>query len=148
MNGQNVPIGKINEILDGYQLGKVELSSVLRTFIALLSGKSDSHGVVLSARPTGVLNVASARVQDIIHVTADENDYAYQGPNKQTTEVFVFGHPDNAGLIWARTDVAATVNNALPIEAKTGFVFPIDNLKQLRLLIKTDTEKAIILYTR
>ncbi|GAI97505.1 unnamed protein product [marine sediment metagenome] len=57
------------------------------------------------------------------------------------------GHPDNTGVVWARTKVAATVDNAWPLSANDVVGFTVTNLNMLHLLIKLDTEKAIIAYT-
>lgn len=143
-----VPIGELDKVLRSYQLGRVELGEVLQQTLALMAGSDDMKRVILRASETGVLNVCSARIADIVHVVADENEFTWQGDYKKCTEVIVMGHPDNGGLVWARPDKAATVNNAFPCGAGLGFSFPIDNLKNLNLLIRVNTEVAIVIYTR
>ncbi|MBA7528716.1 hypothetical protein ES705_20904 [subsurface metagenome] len=60
----------------------------------------------------------------------------------------VMGHPDNTGVIWARSKAVATVDNAWPLSAKEVMGFTVTNLNMLHLLIVTDAEKAIIAYTQ
>lgn len=144
----NVPIGELDKVLRSYQLGRVELGEVLQQTLALMAGSDDMKRVILRASETGVLNVCSARIADIVHVLADENNYTWQGTYIRCTEVIVMGHPDNAGIVWVRPDKPATINNAYPCKAGLGVTFPIDNLKNLNILIASDTEVAIVLYTR
>lgn len=144
----NVPIGELDKVLRSYQLGKVELGTVLQQTLALLAGSDDMSRVVLRASETGVLNVCSARVADIVHVTADQDNYTWFGDYIKTTECLVLAHPDNSGRIWARPDKIATANNAYPCDAGSGIIYSVDNLKNLHILIEDDTEVAIVLYTR
>lgn len=127
--------------------GGVNLSDDMQQTLALLTAFWRNQRVVLKASPSGVLFTTSPQLEDIIHVTATAGDYAYQGPDRKVSEVMVMGHPDNTGNVWARSKVAATVNNSWPLAAKEVIGFSITNLNMLRLMIKVDTEKAIIAYT-
>jgi len=91
--------------------------------------------------------VVLPQLEDIFHEAATQNDYVYQGPDIRCSEVMVMGHPENTGNVWVRTKVAATVNNSWPLAAKEVMGFTVTNLNMLHLLIKLDTEVAIIAYT-
>lgn len=127
--------------------GAIQLSDNMQQTLSLTAAFWHNQRVILKASPTGVLFTASPQLEDILHVTADEADYVYRGPDIPCTEVMVMAHPDNAANVWARSKVAATVNNAWPLAAKDVIGFSITNLNMLHLLIKSDTEKAIIAYT-
>jgi hypothetical protein len=60
----------------------------------------------------------------------------------------IMGHPDNTGRVWVECDTAALTTNGWPLAKGEWFVATLTNLNQLRLLIATTTEKAIIAYTR
>ena len=127
---------------------KVRLSDDMQQVLSLLSAYGDHRRKLLRCSESGVLQVASAQVKDIIHVTDTNPNYEYQGENVSCSEVLVAGHPDNTGRVWARTNKIATVNNSWPLEAGCFFGFSIDNLDQLHLLIPTADDVAIICYTR
>jgi len=142
------PISQLNETIAQFNKGAIELRNGLTQTLALLTASDDIQRRVLKASESGVLNVCSARIQDIVHVTAVGDNDTWHGDNLKTTEVIVYGHPSNTGLVWVRTDKTATVNNAFPVAANTGISIPIDNLKNVHLLIEANGEKAIVLYTR
>lgn len=127
--------------------GGIQLSDNMQQTLALLTAFWHNQRVVLKASPSGVLFTTSPQLEDIIHVPAGTGDFAYRGPDLKISEVMVMGHPDNTGNIWARSKVAATVNNAWPLAAKEVMGFTITNLNMLRLMIKVNGEKAIIAYT-
>jgi len=127
--------------------GGVELSENMQQVLSLNTGFWRNQRVLLKSSPSGSLFTSSPQLDDIIHVTADEDSFVYQGTARQITEVMVMAHPDNAGRVWARTKVAATVNNAWPLAAGEVVSYTITNLSMLRLLIASDTEKAILAYT-
>lgn len=147
MSEINKPMGIPELNLSPPVSGKVRLSEDMQQTLALLSGYGVSQRKLLRCSEAGVLNVASARVKDIMHVTASGDNDTYQGENVDCTEVMIMGHPDNAGNVWARTDVTATTDNAWPLAAFDVIKFTVNNLKELQLLIEKDTEKAIVLYT-
>jgi len=127
--------------------GGIELSDKMQQTLALMTAFWHNQRVVLKASPSGILFTTSPQLEDILHVTADQDDYNYQGTDLKVSEVMVMGHPDNTGNIWARSKAVATVNNAWPLAAKEVMGFTITNLNMLHLLIKVNTEKAIIAYT-
>lgn len=127
--------------------GGIELSENMQQTLALLTAFWRNQRVILKASPSGVLFTTSPQLEDILHETATQNDHVYQGQNIKCSEVMVMGHPDNTGNVWARSKVAATINNAWPLAAGEVIGFSITNLNMLHLLIKLTTEKAIIAYT-
>ena len=127
--------------------GAIQLSDNMQQVLSLNTAFWRNQRVVLKATPSGVLFTCSPQLEDIIHVPATSNDFAYQGEDLKVSEVMVMGHPDNTGNVWARSKVAATVDNAWPLAAKEVMGFTITNLNMLRLLIKLDGEIAIIAYT-
>lgn len=128
--------------------GGIELSDDMQQTLALLTGYWKNKRVLVKVLPSGALLVTNPQIKDVFHVTATTGSFAYQGSNIECSEVMVMGHPDNTGLVWVRTDVAASTSNAWPLAKKEIVAFTIDNLNKLRLLIATTAEKAIILYTK
>lgn len=128
--------------------GGVELSKDMQQTLSLLTGFWRNKRILLKASPTGVLAVASARIDDIIHVTSDEVNYTATGSDIPCTEVMAMAHPDNAGLVWVRPDKVATANNAWPLAKGEVVSFTLDNLKQLNMLIVANGETLILAYTR
>ena len=128
-------------------IGGIELSEDMQQVLSLLTAFWRNQRVILKATPTGVLFTCSPQLEDIFHVTATSADFPYQGMDKKVSEVMVMGHPDNTGNVWVRSKVAATVDNAWPLAAGEVVGFSITNLNMLHLLIKLNTEKAIIAYT-
>lgn len=128
-------------------VGGIELSDNMQQTLALLTAFWRNQRVVLKASPSGVLFTCSPQLEDILHVTGVGANDLYQGENVKCSEVMVMGHPNNTGLIWARSKQVATVDNAWPIAATDVVGFSITNLNMLHLLIVIDGEKAIIAYT-
>lgn len=87
-----------------------------------------------------------AVIQDIEHFTGSGANDEQQGSSVVCTELLVMAHPDNAGRVWVRTGVVATVNNAWPLEAGEILSFNVDNLSELQMLIVTSGEKLIVAY--
>lgn len=128
--------------------GKVRLSEDMQQTLALLTAYGDNERKVLRASESGVLNVASARIADIVHYTGVGANDTQEGGDIPCTEVLVMGHPDNTGVVWVRPDVTATVNNAWPLADGEVVSFTLDNLKQLNMLIVVAGEKVIVAYSR
>lgn len=128
--------------------GQLPISDAVQQVLALLVGSTQDATQFLRVSPSGILSVSSARLQDILHFTGVGANDTQQGPNVSCTEVLVMAHPDNTGKVWIRSDKTATVNNALPLDAKDATSIVLDNLNQLQLLIVVAGEKAIVMYTR
>jgi len=128
--------------------GKVRLSEDMQQTLALLSAYCENKRVILKASESGVLNVASAKIKDIVHFTRDGVDEELAGENVPCTECFCMGHPDNTGKVWVRPDKTATVDNAWPLAGGEVVGFTLDNLKQLNMFIAVDEETLIVAYTR
>jgi len=128
-------------------VGGIQLSDDMQQVLAMLTGYWHNKRVLLKATPSGVLFVTSPQLKDIIHVAATSGSFAYQGSNIECSEVLVLAHPDNTGRVWVRTNTAAAVTNALPLDKGDSIVLGITNLNMLRLLIVTNGEKAIVAYS-
>ena len=128
--------------------GRQPFDATLKRVLAMLMAKSDSDLKFLKCSPTGVLAVCSNALADIFHVTAVGAAYEYVGDDEPCSEVIVIAYPTNAGLVWVRRDTIATVDNAFPLDALDQITLTLTNLNQLRLMIATNGEKAIVLYTR
>ena len=126
--------------------GKVRLSTDMQQTLALLAAYGINKRIVLRGSELGVLNVTSARIKNIVHYTRSGVTEEIQGDNVTCSEVIVIGHPDNTGKIWVRTDVVATVDNAVPLDAKDRVGFSINNLAELQLFVAVDEETAIVMY--
>ena len=140
----NTPDVSLRPPLEGRQPFDAELKRTL----AMIMGKSDSDLRLLRCSPSGVLTVSSNTLQDIVHITATSGNFEYQGDDIPCSEVMIMAHPDNTGRIWVRRDSTAAVTNAWPLEKKESLTITLSNLSQLRLLIATNAEIAIIAYTR
>lgn len=128
--------------------GKIRLSEDMQQTLALLTGYGDNARKILKASESGVLNVTSARIKEIVHFTGAGANDEQKGFAAPCTECMVMGHPDNTGLIWVRPYKGAAVSNAWPLAAGDVINFTLDNLQQLNMLIVVDGEKLIVGYTR
>jgi len=128
--------------------GKVRLSEDMQQTLALLTAYCDNKRVTLKASESGVLNVASAKIRDIVHYTRTDPANPTQGDSVVCTECLIMGHPDNTGIIWVRPDKAAEITNAWPLSAGEVVSFTLDNLKQLKMNIATDGDILIVAYSR
>jgi len=128
--------------------GKVRLSEDMQQTLALLTAFSENKRVTLKASESGVLNVTSARIKDIIHCVATVPNCAITGPNVTCSEVMLMAHPDNTGLVWVRPDVPALANNAWPLAAGEVVNFSVGNLNQINALVIVNGETVIAAYTR
>lgn len=135
-------------VLKPEMAGRIRLSDDMQQTLASLVGYDGVSRRLLRSSAGGVLYVTTPRLDNIIHFQATSTPDNWVGDNKKATEVMVMGHPNNTGLIWARTDLAATVDNAWPLAAKEVIGFTVDNLNNLHVMIENTTEKAIIAYTR
>jgi len=126
--------------------GKVRLSADMQQTLALLVGYGVNKRILLRTSELGILNVTSARIKDIVHYTRDGATEEIQGDSVACSEIIVIGHPDNTGKIWVRTDVVATVDNAVPLDAKDRVGFSVNNLADLQLFVAVDGETAIVMY--
>lgn len=141
------PLQSPDLLLSPEQVPGSELSKQMMQAIALIMGYCQNMRVPIKCTPIGSLWTCSPQLQDIVHVTADQDAYVYQGPDVQCSEVMVMGHPNNADLIWARSKTAALSTNAWPLANNAVIGFTISNLSMLHLHIVKDTEIAIVAYT-
>jgi len=126
----------------------VSLSEDMQQTLALLTMYSDNRRVLVRGSKSGALNTVSPNIANILHFVGSGANDTQSGVDIPCTEIMVMGHPDNAGEIWVRSGVTATVNNSWPLAAYDVVVFTLDNLNQLKMLIVRDGEKVIIAYTR
>ena len=139
----NIPELNLKPPIDG----KVSLSEDMQQTLALLTAYGVNQRKLLRASESGVLNVASARIKDILHYTGVGANDTQVGDNVSCTECLVMGHPDNTGNVWVRPDKTATTDNAWPLAKNEVVNFTLDNLKQLNMLIVVAGEKIIVAYS-
>ena len=77
-------------------------------------------------------------------VTADSSNYYWQGRPEKVTQIVVRSHPDNAGRVWLSIRDKPSSTDSWPLDANDWIKLTILNLRHLRLLIVTDTDKVII----
>lgn len=128
--------------------GQIRLSEDMQQTLALLTAYGDNKRVVLKATESGVLNMVSPQLKDVVVITADEDAYAWQGGDIPCTEVAVMGGLDNTHRVWVRANSAASAANGWPLDKGEPFGFTISNLNQLHINIEKDTQIAIVAYTR
>ena len=126
--------------------GKTRLSDDMQQTLALMTALGADRRRPLRCSESGVLNVASPRIKDVVHYTGSGANDTQTGGNVPCTEVMVIGHPDNNSNVWVRPNTTATVNNAWPLAANGVVSFTLDNLSQLNMLIVGDGEKVIVAY--
>lgn len=126
--------------------GGIQLSEDMQQVLSCLTGFVQNKRVLLKASPSGVLETASARIQDIVHFTGVGANDTQQGNDIPCTEIMCMGHPDNTGKVWARTASVATVDNAWPLGAGEVLNFSVDNMRDLQMLIVVAGEKLIVAY--
>lgn len=128
--------------------GKTRLSDDMQQTLALLTAYGADRRRPLRCSESGVLNVSSARIRDIVHYTQAAAVYEYTGASIPCTEVMVMGHPLNSGSVWVRPNKTATVNNSWPVAKGEVVGFTLDNLSQLNMLFIEDGDSLIVAYTR
>lgn len=128
--------------------GRMRLSEDMQQTLAALTGYDTISRKLLKCSTSGILYTASPRIQDIIHVIADQDNYVYQGADLPVTEIMVMGHPTNTGLVYVKNDIAASADNGWPLAAKEVVGITLENLSNLHLFIASDTERAIVAYSR
>ncbi|MCP3678966.1 MAG: hypothetical protein GY782_01180 [Gammaproteobacteria bacterium] len=126
--------------------GGINLSDDMQQTLSLVTAFCKNQRIVLKASPGGALRTTSMRIKDIVHFTADQADYVKTGDAIPCSECMCMAHPDNTGNVWVRSLAAATVNNAWPLAAGEVVNISIDNMRDLNMLIKVDTEKLIVAY--
>jgi len=126
----------------------VKLTVDMQQTLALLAAMGDSERKVVVASESGVLNVCSARLKDIVHFDRVDPLNPTVGGDVPCTECLIMAHPDNVGKVWVRPYKAATTANAWPLDASDVANFTLDNLKQLNFNIVTDNDSVIVAYTR
>ena len=126
----------------------VRLSEDMQQTLALICAYGIDGRILLRGSESGVLNVTSARIKDIVHYTRTDPANPTQGDDVPCTECLVMAHPDNGGRVWVRPALAATTGNAWPLAAGEVVNFTLDNLKQLRMNIITDGDILIVAYSR
>lgn len=127
---------------------QIRLSDDMQQTLALLTGYSDNHRVVLKASESGMLNTVSPQIKEVVVVTANDDAYDWQGGDIPCTEVAVMGDLDNSHRVWVRPNSAASSANGWPLDKGEPFGFTLSNLNQLHINIETNGEKAIVAYTR
>jgi len=124
----------------------IELSENMQQVLSLLTGFSKNRRIVLQSSPNGSLRTTSARIQDILHFTASGDNDTQQGSDVPCSECICMGHPDNAAKVWVRTLATATTGNSWPLGAGEVVNLSVDNMRDLQMLIVSDTEKLIVAY--
>lgn len=124
----------------------IPVSDEMRQTLALLLGYAYGDRVPIQASPSGILRADGPRLVDVFHWTAGAANDPKQGSDVPCSEVLCMGHPDNGSKVWVRTKSAATVNNALPLDANDVIGFSVDNLSELQALIVANGEKLIVGY--
>ena len=126
---------------------QIRVAEQLVQTLALLLAHHNGERVVLKASPGGILYHASPALIDVFHWTAAAPNDAKQGDNIVATEVLCIAHPDNTGKVWVRTKKAATVDNAIPLDAGDMIGFSVENLQDLHALMVVNGEKLIVGYS-
>lgn len=140
----NVPELNLKPPIDG----KVRLSEDMQQTLALLTGYGVNTRKLLRASESGVLNVTSARIKDIVHYARVDPLNPKKGNNVPCSECLVMGHPENTGTVWVRPDKTALTTNAWPLAAGDAVNFTLDNLSELNMLIAVDGDTVIVAYAR
>lgn len=128
--------------------GKVRLSSDMQQTLALLVGYGNNQRKLLRSSESGILNVTSARIKDIVHYTGVGANDTQIGDNIPCTECLIMAHPDNTGVVWVRPDQTALTTNSWPLAVSDVVSFTLDNLNQLNMLMVTDGDAVIVGYSR
>jgi len=126
----------------------IRLSKDMQQTLALLCAYGIDKRIVLRASESGVLNVTSARIKDIVYYTGVGASDTQTGDDVPCTECLVMAHPDNTGKVWVRPGGTAATNNSWPLAAGEVVNFTLDNLKQLSMLMVTEGDIVIVAYSR
>jgi len=128
--------------------GKVKVSDDVTQTLATLLGWDGSSRKLLRTSLTGVLNVTTPQVQNIVHKTSTGGNEVITFADTPVTEIMIMGHPDNGELIWVSIGATPTTANSWPLASSDILNISIDNLDRLKILIVTSGNAAIVLYTR
>ena len=128
--------------------GKVKVSDDVTQTLATLLGWDGSSRKLLRTSLTGVLNVTTPQVQNIVHRTSTGANEVVTFTDTPVTEIMIMGHPDNGELIWVSIGATPTTANSWPLASSDILNISIDNLDRLKILIVTSGNAAIVLYTR
>ena len=126
--------------------GGIQLSDDMQQVLSLLTAFSKNKRIIVRASPVGALRTTSARIIDIVHFTAVGDNDTQQGIDVPCSECMCMGHPDNDGKVWVRSLSTATTSNAWPLGKGEIVNISVDNLRDLQMLIASDTEKLIVAY--
>jgi hypothetical protein len=116
--------------------------------IALLSGWDGMTRRLVKMSPSGAVYTCSPPVKGITNLLADQDLYNWQGTNIETSEVIVKADSGNSGNVWVNIDAAGVADTGFPLDAGEWVKLSINNLQSLHVHIVTDTEKAVVVYTR
>jgi len=128
--------------------GRLRLSDDIPQTLSSLFGYDGESRRPLRCGKTGTLFCASAPIQTIQVVTADEINYVWTGSNIETTEVLIRARSTNADTVLVAVDAAAGAANSWILLAGESLQFTVNNLQRLNLKITADGEIADLLYTR
>lgn len=128
--------------------GSLDISENVQQTLSLLSGFDGVQRRLLKVSSGGVLFVAAPRVKDILNLLADQTTYNWQGDNIETCDVLIRAHPNNNDRVWVNIDEAAAPDTGYPLDGGEWVNWTVSNLKNLHVHIVTDTEKAIVVYSR
>lgn len=148
-------MNKLNMPMDGRHLrivppwpSQITVDDRIGQTLAMLIGLSYNEAVPLHASPSGVLYQATPRIAEIEHWTATGANQTFTGSDVVSTSVLCLAHPDNSGRVWVRPRIAATVNNAVPLEGGAIAGFTVENLNWLHALIVVSGDTLIVAYSQ
>ena len=148
MSEITMPFGISEIIVSPEPTGRIRLSDDIQQTLASVMGYDGGSRRLLRCGKTGTLFVASAAVQTVQVITADQINYVWSGGNIETTEVLIRARSTNADSVLVAVDAAAGATNSWVLLAGESIQFTIDNLQRLNLKIIADTEIVDLLYTR
>lgn len=124
----------------------LELSDDIQQVLSLLTGFSKNQRIILESSPVGALRTTSSRLIDVVHYTATSDNFVKEGDDVKCSEVLCMGHPNNSGLVWVKPFSTPTTTTGWPIGASQILQISVDNLRDLHMLIASDTETLIVAY--
>lgn len=128
--------------------GRPRISEDIQQSMSSIVGWDGLTRRLLKCSPSGILYTSPPSVRGILNITADQDNYTYQGEGIDTSEILVSAHPLNAGDVWVNVGVAASVDNGYYLDASDWISLGISNLKSLNLFVTDNTDKVIVIYSK
>lgn len=129
-------------------VGRPKVSEDIQQTLALLSGWDRATRRLIRCSPSGILFAAEPPVKAILNIQGSVDGNPYQCPDIATTEVLIRAKPANSGTIWINVGAVAAGDAGYPLTEGEYVKIALNNLHSLSIYFVTDTDYAIVVYSK